>query len=151
MARPNQRTGIETATALAAWALECLTGEQTSLMWWTDLKDVESRTYADEYPQSVATEKWAVADDRLQAVVTEHTEQGRQTVDLVTVVGTCPQNTWLRYKPYVLTYKTPQRIDVAIAANEPPFGRWVLLSQGDVETWKRDTLPRTFFVDGIPF
>ncbi len=146
-----KRSNIQTATAAAAWALECLTGEETALVWWADLDDVEHRRHADAYPQSVAVERWAEADERLQAVVNQHTTEGRQAIELVTVVGTQPKGTQMSYKPYVIAYDTPQRVDVALAATNPPHGRWVLVSALDASTGKQDALPRSFFVDGIPF
>jgi hypothetical protein len=142
---------MQTATAATAWALECLTGEEVELVWWTDLADVEHRRHADAYPQSVAIDRWAQADERLQAVVKQHTVEGREAVGLVTVVGTQPKGTPLDYKPYAVTYATPQRVDVALAASHPPLGRWYLLTQSGAGVWKQDALPRTFFVDGIPF
>ena len=141
------RLGIDQATALAAWAQECLAGEVCRLCWFVDLPKHVGTSDAIGFADGYLDGRWTKALSRLHRAIEGMQGSEHATTELVLIVvcvgvGTEP-------KPYLIELTVPQRVDIALAAKRPPFGHWTLASQ---QEYKRlPVLPSTFFIDDIPF
>tara|TARA_R110002020_G_scaffold194133_1_gene394715 strand:+ start:2453 stop:3121 length:669 start_codon:yes stop_codon:yes gene_type:complete len=150
----SKRATIEQATAIAAWARECLTGREQKLVWCVDLRRDVGEPDAVGDVDGYNDRRWTETLSRLKAAILSMEAGENTTTDFGMIVacmvgvqeGESPQ-------PVAVELSVPHMVDIGkLASKQPPVGRWRIMSEGEFsEASRNKSTPSSYFIDGIPF
>ena len=147
------RPAINQAVALAAWGREALTGNVQRLVWEVDLEGDVGQPDAVGDPEGYNDRRWTEALDRLKTAIRGMQGNPEATTELVLIVACLGKVGATEPQPHRVTLAIPQTVDIGIAAQRPPYGKWTLCGEFEIRQQTRDEegLPSSYFIDGIPF
>ena len=149
---PQKRSTTARGVVFGAWVREALTGQPQRLTWDVDLIEDVGTPDAVGDPDGYADRRWTMAIARLQEALEGLADEKHAVTELVVIVSCLGKVDATEFTPHRIDLPMEQRIDVAVAQKPPPFGRWRLMTDSEVEQ-KAGTvgLPSTYFIDGMPF
>ena len=148
------RATIEQATAMAAWARECLTGAEQKLVWCVDLRKDVGNPDAIGDVDGYHDRRWTKTITRLKSAIVSMEASEQSTTDFGMIVACMVgQRIGQPPQPVAVELAIPHMVDLGkLASKQPPVGKWRIMSDGEFSKASRDaSVPSNYFIDGIPF